>query len=68
MNNLFYKKLKELREEKGLSQEKLGELFNMTQAAIGKYEKGTREPSLNLLIKFADFFKVTTDYLLGRED
>jgi Helix-turn-helix. len=43
-------------------------LFKTKKATISRYETGTRDPKLDTLIEFADFFKVSTDYLLGRTD
>ena len=68
MNNKFYDKLKELRLEKSLLQKQLAMDLGVTQACIGKWETGDREPSLNDLIKIAKYFGVSTDYLLGLED
>lgn len=65
---IFTKKLIELRQEKGISQEKLAEKINVSQSAIAKYEKKGAQPTAENLIKLADYFQVTTDYLLGRED
>ena len=68
MKNKFATKLKELREECGLSQTQLGKKLNVTQAGVAKWEAGTREPSLDVLLAIAQYFNVTTDYLLGLED
>ena len=59
-------RLKELREKKGLKQEELALALSVSPSAIGMYERDYREPSDELLIKIADFFNVTTDYLLGK--
>lgn len=66
--NKFASKFKELREEKGLSQVELAKELGFTQSAIAKWESGDRNPSLDLLVTIARYFKVTTDYLLGLED
>ena len=66
--NFFGIKLKELRIEKGLSQRKLGELLGFCNQTVSFWETGSREPDLDALIKIADFFEVSVDYLLGRED
>lgn len=58
--------IKELRKQKGLSQEELGNIINVQKSAISKYELGRAVPSSDVLIKLADFFGVTVDYLLGR--
>jgi transcriptional regulator with XRE-family HTH domain len=61
-------RLKLLREEKKMTQEELAKLFNVTDATINRYEKNQRQPDTDALNRFADFFDVTTDYLLGRTD
>jgi transcriptional regulator with XRE-family HTH domain len=66
MNKLFSKRLKELRKEKKLSQEKFGELMNIHHRTISYYEAGERIPSPETLELFADFFDVSLDYLMGR--
>ena len=60
--------LKKLRKEKGISQLKLAMDLNMTQNTISRYETGEREPGINELIKIADYFNISVDYLLGRTD
>ena len=59
-------RLKELRKAKGISQLKLALDLNTTQNTISRYETGEREPSINELIKIADYFNVSIDYLLKR--
>lgn len=61
-------RLKEIRKEKGISQLKLAIYMNTNQNTISRYETGEREPSLSDLIKIADFFSVSVDYLLERTD
>lgn len=68
MKNNFKAKLKELRNELNLLQKQLAMDLGVTQACIGKWETGDREPSLDDLIKVAKYFGVSTDYLLGLED
>ena len=63
----FAERLKELRIEKQLSQQKLAEAIGVTQKAIDFWEKGINEPKASYIIKLAKFFGVTTDYLLGIE-
>ena len=58
-------RLRELREEKHLNQQKLAMELNITQAAISKYEIGTSEPDINMLKNIASFFNVSVDYLIG---
>ena len=59
--------LKELRERKGLSQEKLGKLTGVTKVSVCGYELGKKTPSVPQLEKIANVLDVTTDYLLGRD-
>lgn len=59
-------RLKELRKSKGISQLKLAMDLNMNQNAISRYENGVRQADYETLIKFADYFKVSIDYLLER--
>lgn len=61
-------RLKELRIEKNLSQSKLAELFNISQQAVSHYEKGIRDIDSSLIKNLANFFDVSTDYLLGITD
>lgn len=60
-------RLKELRKNKNLSQEKIGELLNVTQRTYGGYELETSEPNIETLCKLADIYGVSLDYLIGRE-
>ena len=61
-------RLKEIRKKKGISQIKLAIDLNMCQNTISRYETGEREPGINELIKFADYFNVSVDYSLERTD
>ena len=61
-------RLKEIRKEKKISQLKLAMDLNMNQNTISRYETGEREPGINELIKIADYFNVSVDYLLKRTD
>lgn len=58
--------IQELRQEKGVYQKDLAKYLNVSNGTISNYEKGTHSPDLDTLIKLADYFGVTTDYLLGR--
>ena len=60
-------RLLELRRMFGVSQQALANAINVSKVAICSYEKGNRIPSLKNLIDLADYFEVTTDYLLGRD-
>lgn len=60
----FSEKIKKLRTEKGLSQDELGNLINVHGRHVWKYEKGKALPQAETLIKIADVFGVTVEYLL----
>ena len=57
-----------IKKDAGLTQEKLAEIFKTKKATISRYETGTRDPKLDTLVDFADYFNVSTDYLLGRTE
>ena len=57
--------IKKLRAQQGLSQAKLGELLNVSQQAVAKWEKAVAEPDLTTLVELANLFKVSVDYLIG---
>jgi transcriptional regulator with XRE-family HTH domain len=61
-------RLKQLREENKLSQLDLANKLNMSQQAISAYEKGSREPDIDTIKKIAEYFNVSTDYLLCKSD
>lgn len=61
-------RLKELRVERGMSQLELAMDLNMNQNTISRYEREQRQADYQTLITFADYFKVSIDYLLGRTD
>ena len=59
-------RLKEIRKSKGISQLKMAMDLNTNQNTISRYETGEREPGINELIKIAEYFNVSVDYLLER--
>ncbi len=61
-------RIKELRQEVGLSQLDLANIVNTTQKNISNWENGLNEPDFSTLIKFAKYFGVSVDYLLGVEE
>ena len=65
---IFSIRLKELRKEKNLSQQKMAEMLNIKQQSYIRYEQDTSEPCYEMLVIIAKFFNVSTDYLLGLED
>ncbi len=64
----FAERLKNLRVSKGLTMEQLGKDIGSTRATISNFENEQRKPSLDMLIKLADYFDVSIDYLAGRTD
>lgn len=64
---MIAKKLKLLRERKGISQIELAEKLNIQQGSYSNYERGRRTPDIDALIRIANYYKVSTDYLLGQE-
>ncbi len=61
-----YPRLKDMREDHDLTQEAVGKLLGTTQQQYYKYEKGIQEIPVHHLITLANYYRVTTDYLLGR--
>ena len=59
--------LKDLREKKKLSREQVADMLGISKRTLESYEYGKREPNIEMINKFADFYGVTTDFLLGRE-
>lgn len=59
-------RLREIRKSKGISQLKLAMDLNTNQNTISRYETGEREPGIDELIKIADYFQISVDYLLER--
>lgn len=59
--------LKELRKKKGVSQEDVAKALGITLRTYQNYEYGQREPNIEMILKLSDYFKVSTDTLLGRE-
>ena len=61
-------RLLELRLERNMSQQRLAMELSMTQNTISRYENGEREPGIKELIRIADYFNVSLDYLLERSE
>ena len=61
-------RIKKLREEKQLKQEELAKILSISPSAIGMYERDAREPNDELTLKLAEYFDVSTDYLLEKPD
>lgn len=64
----FPERLRKLRERRRISRRTLGECCGLSKDVIRKYEEGEREPKASSLAEIADFFEVSADYLLGRQN
>ena len=65
---MFSDRLKKLRKDRGITQAEFANKFQISNGTIGNWEAGSREPDMQTLQKIADYFDVSTDYLLGREN
>ncbi len=61
-------RIKEIRQEKGLTQTQFAELLATTQSTIGKYEREELQPNLDTIVKICKLFEVSADYMLGLID
>lgn len=61
----MYERLRNLREDKDLTQKQIGQLLNMSQTGYNQYEIGKNDIPTIVLIKLAEFYNTSTDYLLG---
>ena len=59
------KNLRKLREEKGVTQKQLADIISVSQQSINKYENHNIEPDIDTLIKMADYFETSVDYIVG---
>jgi len=64
----FPERLKDLRKTRGINQTELSAYLNYGYTAIANYESGRNEPAIDTLSKIAEYFDVTVDYLIGKED
>ncbi|MGI5825270.1 MAG: helix-turn-helix domain-containing protein [Bacillota bacterium] len=62
----MYRRLRDLREDKDLSQTKIAQMLGMSQTGYSKYETGENDIPTQTLIKLADFYDTSVDYLLNR--
>ena len=63
---MYYRRLKDLREDKDLVQKEVASLLGIDQRVYSNYETGKREIPIRFIVKLADFYGVSTDYILGR--
>jgi transcriptional regulator with XRE-family HTH domain len=68
MATAFSNRITALRKERGLSQKEVAMSLGVSQALLSHYEKGVRECGLEFVVRCAEYFGVTTDYLLGKDD
>lgn len=64
----MYPKIRDLREDRDLSQKQVAQMLGMSQTGYSKYETGENDIPTQVLIKLADFYGTSVDYLLGRCD
>ena len=64
----MYRRIRELREDRDLTQKQLAQLLGMSQTGYSKYETGENDIPTQILIHLADFYGTSVDYLLGRVD
>ena len=66
--DFMYKRIRDLREDNDLTQKQLASILNCSQQVYSNYELGQRDIPTAILIKLADYYDVSTDYILGRKD
>lgn len=63
-----YQRIQDLRTDSDLSQKQIGEILHISQRTYSHYETGTRDIPVEMLIRIADYFNTSLDYLVGRSD
>ena len=63
---MYFQRLKDLREDKDLRQEDVAEILGISQSVYSRYERGFQTIPVIHLLKLADYYQVSTDYILGR--
>ena len=66
MIELYFQRLKDLREDKDMKQAEIAEILGIRQTVYSRYERGFQNIPLEHLLTLADFYNVSTDYILGR--
>lgn len=65
---MLYRRIRDLREDRDLTQRELGEILMCSQRVYSDYERGVLDIPTEILIRLADFYNVSTDYILNRTD
>lgn len=63
---MYFRRLRDLREDKDLTQTQIAEMLGIQQTVYSRYERGYQNIPLEYLLFLADFYQVSTDYILGR--
>ncbi len=64
----MYPRIRDLREDRDLTQKQVAQMLGMSQTGYSKYETGENDIPTIILLKLADFYQTSTDYLLGRTE
>ena len=64
----MYRRIRDMREDHDLTQKQVAQMLGMSQTGYSKYETGENDIPTAVLIKLADYYQTSTDYLLGRTD
>ena len=67
-DNMLYQRIRDLREDKDLTQTEMGKILSCSQRVYSNYERGELDIPTEILIKLADFHGVSVDYILNRTD
>lgn len=65
---MYFRRIRDLREDRDIKQKTVAEYLGMDPTVYRRYEKGVRSVPVDVVIRLADYYKVSTDYLLGRTD
>ena len=65
---MYFRRIRDLREDRDIKQKTVAEYLGMDPTVYRRYEKGVRSVPVDVALKLADYYKVSTDYLLGRTD
>lgn len=65
---MYFKRLRDLREDNDLKQSEIAEILGIAQTVYSRYERGFQNIPIEHLLKLADYYNTSTDYILGRTD